>query len=82
MKIEKIQWERVDESDYKFPPEYSNTAEYFGEPMCDCGKRAKWVLYYDILEHSFWRHACNDHKDTGQFLCYAGKGHCAIKEIV
>ncbi len=82
MKIEKVQWERVDESDYKFPPEYSNEAKYFGEPICnDCNRRASWVLRYDVLEHSFWHHACSDHKATGQFIQFAGK-ECTIIEAV
>jgi hypothetical protein len=65
MKIEKVQWERSEI-----------------DSMCDdCNRRATWVLNYDILEYSFWRHACSDHKETGQFLCYAGK-ECLIIEAV
>lgn len=69
MRIEKIQWERIEE--YKFP-----------EPMCSCGNKARWILRYDVLEHSLQEYACSDHRDTGQFVCYAGKGYCDVKEIV
>lgn len=67
MNIEKLQWQRTDEKDC---------------PCDNCSRRASWVIRYDVLEHSYWKHSCSEHRESGKFVCYAGNGYCEIKEIV